>query len=191
MEDRTLKLTRAARAGDKQAFTELVAPLWPRLFRLCLRFVLDPGRAEDLAQEALTRAWLRLPQLREDAAFAPWLLQTAANLSKNDLRRRREDPVPEEALGADAAGEDASQGILRKEQRRVIEEAMRALPPTQRVAVELVLRDGLSYREAAAILGVPLGTLKTFVHRARERLKRSLAEESRAQGGTVRVAPHV
>ncbi|MDA8346695.1 MAG: sigma-70 family RNA polymerase sigma factor [Thermaerobacter sp.] len=182
------ELVARAAADDEQAFAELVQPDWPRLYRLCLRFVQDPGRAEDLAQEALARAWLRLPQLRDGVAFTPWLLQTAANLAKNELRRRREDPVPDEVFERAAGDGDVASGLLRGEQRRRIELALAGLPPMQRVAVELVLRDEISYREAAGILGVPLGTLKTLVHRGRARLRAELSEEpAQTRGGTAHV----
>ncbi len=184
----TPELVARARAGDEQAFADLVRPDWPRLYRLCLRFVQDPGRAEDLAQEALTRAWLRLPQLRDGAAFTPWLLQTAANLAKNELRRRREEPVPDQAFAYSAAEGDASSGLLLGEQRRRIEWALARLPAMQRVAVEFVLRDEIPYREAAGMLGVPVGTLKTLVHRGRARLRAALSDEpQRAKGGAVHV----
>lgn len=172
-----------AQGGDAQAFSDLAAANWPRLYRICLRFLQDPGRAEDLAQEALTRAWLRLGQLRQGDAFTPWLLQTAANLAKNELRRRREEPQPPEAFDRTADGEDAAAGMVRGEQRQRIDAALASLPAMQRVAIELVLRDELGYRAAAGILGVPLGTLKTLVHRGRARLQAALAGDATPRAG--------
>ncbi len=190
MTDDPRALVARARLGDQDAFAQLAQPDWPRLYRLCLRFVGDPGRAEDLAQEALTRAWLRLPQLRDDTAFTPWLLQMAANLAKNELRRRREEPWPEEGIELPAQGQEADGRLLLGEQRRRIDEALGRLPALQRVAVELVLRDELGYREAAGILGVPLGTLKTLVHRGRARLRAALSEEAdELRGGAVDAKP--
>ena len=187
MDARQAWLATQARAGDAGAFEELVRPLWPRAYRLALHFLEDPGLAEDIAQEAMTRAWLRLGQLREDAAFQGWLLRIVANLARNALGRRREMPVEHVPLaGACAPGPEA--GIAAAEQRERVLAALSALRPSERLAVELVLRDELSYREAAGILGVPTGSVKTLVHRARGKLQKALAaDRPNVEGGALHV----
>ncbi len=187
MDARQASLVARARGGDAGAFDELVRPLWPRAYSLALHFVQDPGTAEDVAQEALTRAWLRMGQLRDDAAFTGWLFRIVANLARNVRGRTRETPVervPEEQ----AEGPEPEAGIVAREQRARLMVALFALRPAERVAVELVLRDELSYREAAGILGIPTGSVKTLVHRARAKLQQVLAEDRpMVEGGALHV----
>ncbi len=191
MDARQAALVARARSGDGKAFEELVRPLWPRAYRLALHFLQDPGLSEDVAQEALTRAWLRMGQLRDDAAFAGWLLRIVANLARNALGRARETPVDRLPESADSAPAPES-GILERERRLRLLAAMRDLRPPERLAVELVLRDELTYREAARILGVPTGSVKTLVHRARAKLQRALAaDRPSVEGGALHVAGDV
>ncbi len=179
-------LVERAKQGDDQAFSALIEPLWPTLYRLCYRFVLDRGQAQDLAQDALTRAWLRLPQLRQNAQFASWLLAIATNLAKNHLCRRREVPVADLLADCPAVGTELDRGLLNQEYVVRLSAALATLPPMQRVAVQLVLQDGLPYRQAAAILDLPVGTVKTWVHRGRHRLKAQLtAAMPQAEGGVA------
>ncbi|MHB1980761.1 MAG: RNA polymerase sigma factor [Sulfobacillus sp.] len=180
------RLVERAKQGDDQAFSALIEPLWPALYRLCYRFVLDRGQAQDLAQDALTRAWLRLPQLRQDEQFASWLLAIATNLAKNQLCRHREVPVADLLADCPAVGTELDRGLLNQEYVIRLGAALATLPPMQRVAVQLVLQDGLPYRQAAAILDHPVGTVKTWVHRGRHRLKAQLtADLPKAEGGVV------
>jgi len=167
-------LVALARAGDARAFEELVRPLWPRAYRVALHFTGDAGLAEDLAQEAMTRAWLRLGQLRDPSAFTGWLLRIVANLARNALVRARETPLPD-VRGEECGPDDPDAGLVRQEQQRRLAAALAALRPPERLAVLLVLRDELGYREAAGVLGIPIGSVKTLVHRARAKLRQALA----------------
>ncbi len=191
MDARQAALVARARSGDAKAFEELVRPLWPRAYRLARHFLQDPGLSEDIAQEALTRAWLRMGQLRDEAAFAGWLLRIVANLARNALGRARETPV-EHLPESSAAAPAPEAGILEREQHARLVQALAALRPPERLAVELVLRDELTYREAAGILGIPTGSVKTLVHRARAKLQRVLAaDRPSVEGGALHVVGDV
>lgn len=185
LDARQVSLVARARAGDAQAFEELVRPLWPRAYRLALHFLQDPGLSEDIAQEAFVRAWMRMGQLRAEAAFSGWLLRIVANLARNALARARETPV-EQLPGLCTVVLDLESGIAAREQRARLAAALSALRPQERLAVELVLRDELSYREAADILGMPMGSVKTLVHRARAKLRQALAADRPNVEGGVR-----
>ncbi len=188
MDARQASLVARARQGDTAAFEALVQPLWPQAYRLALHFLQDPGLSEDVAQEALTRAWLRMSQLRDDAAFTGWLLRIVANLARNALGRARETPLAEVPEDRSKAADDPLSGIAQREQRQRLLAALAALRPSERLAVELVLRDELSYREAARILAVPTGSVKTLVHRARAKLQAALDEDRPSvEGGGLHV----
>lgn len=186
--ERQAALVARARGGDPGAFEALVRPLWPRLYHLALHFVHDPGLAEDVVQEALTRAWLHLGQLRDGSAFPPWLMRIVANQARNALGRVRETPVAELEHDAPDTVPEPGAGLLQREQRVRLEAALAALRPQERLAVELVLRDEIAYREAAGILGIPTGSVKTLVHRARAKLREALdRERADVEGGALHV----
>ena len=186
--ERQAALVARARGGDPRAFEELVRPLWQRAYHLALHFVCDPGLAEDVAQEALTRAWLHLGQLRDGAAFPPWLLRIVANQARNALGRARETPVAEFAHDMPDTDPGPGASLVQHEQRVRLEAALATLRPPERLAVELVLRDELAYREAAGILGIPTGSVKTLVHRGRAKLKKALDEDRPGlEGGALHV----
>ena len=143
---------RAAR-GDLAAFAVLVQEHQVRLRRFCRRLAADEG--DDIAQEAMVKAWKAIGQYRGDAAFSTWLQRIALRLF---LDRQRAAPVP-------APDEPVAHDEL--DRRIAIDRALAALPPRERAAAVLVFAEGHSHGEAAVLMAVPLGTLKTFVARAR------------------------
>lgn len=154
---------------------ELVA-LLPRLRRFARALTRNPHDADDLVQLALERALARADQLRPDAAAAGWLFGILRNAWLDELRarsRRAQIFAPEEAgqnvgdLGA------ATQADLLS-----VQNAMARLPDEQRLAVALVLVEGLSYKEAAHVMEVPIGTLTSRLARGREALQAMLGEQS-------------
>ncbi|MCB2102154.1 MAG: sigma-70 family RNA polymerase sigma factor [Rhodobacterales bacterium] len=165
----------AARSGDGQAFAALVAGLRDRVYRFVLRQVPRAEDAEDLTQETFLEAYRSLARFRGESRFSTWVLGIALNLARNHRSRRPEyryRMVSDEALGglADpAAGphEDSRTAAL----ARALDAGLAALPGDQREALTLVALDGLSYAEAAQVLDLPLGTVKTRVFRARAALK--------------------
>ena len=154
---------------------ELVA-LLPRLRRFARALTRNPHDADDLVQLALERALARADQLRPDAAAAGWLFGILRNAWLDELRarsRRAQIFAPEEAgqnVGDLAA---ATQADLLS-----VQDAMARLPDEQRLAVALVLVEGLSYKEAAHVMEVPIGTLTSRLARGREALQAMLGEQS-------------
>jgi RNA polymerase sigma-70 factor (ECF subfamily) len=169
-------LLQRARRGDAAAFADLCVPHQRRAFNLALRLCGSRELAADLCQEALLRAYTSLGRFRGDSAFGTWLLRIVHNLCIDAMRRRdrrpqsslEEEPVPP------TGGDDPEEELLRQERRRLLLAALRRLSPEFRAAV--VLRDvqGLSYDEAAAVAGVPVGTFKSRLHRARAELRELL-----------------
>lgn len=137
----------------------------------------DREEAKDVAQEALVRLWENRDKVPDEASAAAWLLRTAHNLCFDRLRMRttrRAADVEELDELAGPAGNAPDRDIDRRQMRRQIEEVLAGLSPRDRAA--LLMRDayGLSYDELAASLGVPLGTVKALLHRARERARAKL-----------------
>ena len=159
------ELARRAAGEELAAFAALVraheAPLRHYLRRLA------GDEADDLAQEALLASWRSIGQWRGDGSFAGWLRQIATRRFLD--RRRRAGPKQFEEL--DPALAAPADGI---DQRLAVNAALAALPPRERAGALLVYGEGYSHHEAAVILGMPLGTLKSIVARARRALVQQL-----------------
>ena len=155
------ELVRRAAGGDLAAFATLVRAHEAPLRRYLARLAGDEG--DDLAQEALLAAWRALGQWRGDGSFGGWLRTIATRRFLDHRRRRVIDtrPIGEIDLPAPCDGRD---------QRIAIDRALARLPDRERAAALLLFAEGYSHGEAAAILGLPLGTLKSIASRARAAL---------------------
>jgi RNA polymerase sigma-70 factor (ECF subfamily) len=157
-----------ARRGDRRAFARLVEAHQSRV-RLQLRRLTrgDAALADDLAQETFVQAWLHLAEFRGDARLATWLHRIALTRFLQHARRPR---LPVEWQGDDAPdpGHDPrpAEGLGRD-----VERALQALTEVQRLAVVHCFHLDLSHAEAAQVLGLPLGTLKSHLDRAKTRLR--------------------
>jgi RNA polymerase sigma-70 factor (ECF subfamily) len=146
----------------------------PRLRRFARALTRNPHDADDLVQLALERALARAHQLRPDAALAGWVFGILRHAWIDELRARarRERVFAPEESGQNVG--DAGQGA--QVERLSVHDAMARLPQDQCLAVALVLIEGLSYKEAAQVMGVPLGTLTSRLARGREALQAMLGE---------------
>lgn len=152
---------------------ETLVELLPRLRRFARALARDPHDADDLVQQALERALSRADQLRPGSSAASWLFGIVRHAFLDEARARsrrlRRESSPELAEEiADPA--TPAPGTLE------VQDAMAHLPEEQRSAVALVLIEGLSYREAAQAMGVPMGTLTSRLARGREALQRLLGD---------------
>jgi RNA polymerase sigma-70 factor (ECF subfamily) len=177
-------LVERARARDAAAFRALVDRHRDRAFGLALRITRSAPDAEEVAQDAFVRAWFALPEFRGESSFSTWLhrivarraLDRAATLAR---RRGREAPGEEAAAVADPSGRDAAEQARARRLERLIAE----LPESQRAAVTLFYHEGRSVEQVAATLGIPTGTVKTHLSRARAALRTEwLKQEQEDQG---------
>jgi RNA polymerase sigma-70 factor, ECF subfamily len=165
------------RAGDAQAFEELVASHQHRVFGVALRMLGSAAEAEEIAQEAFLRAHRSLPDFRGDAKLSTWLYAIVSRLCLNRLGSGDRKAVRhgEEVLLRVAdprAGPEA--GAERGELEAALHRAIAELSEERRVVVILRDLEGLSYEEIAAALGIELGTVRSRLHRARTDLKDKL-----------------
>ena len=171
-------LVGAARGGDLGAFEDLVRLYQGHVWRLALHLLHDPDLASDATQEAFVRAYRFLPRYRGDSRFSTWLFSIARNCALDEARkatRRRRianraeaEPLP--------AHRDVGVGVE-------VREAVASLPLDLREPVVMIDMFGISYKEVAAILKAPEGTIKSRVHRAREMLVQSLSPRSGEDAG--------
>jgi RNA polymerase sigma-70 factor (ECF subfamily) len=183
-------LIRSARAGDQDAFAELVAIHADRVRGALRRFGLDASEADEVAQEVFLRAWRGLARFEERAQFSTWLYRIAFNEAHRRHSRRalpraeagpdREDPIialPESpALGPEAQ-------TLSHEFEQILDRALGQLPADWRDAVVLRDIEGLSTEEAAGIMGVRQAAFKSRLHRGRMRLRALLEPYVRPEEG--------
>jgi RNA polymerase sigma-70 factor, ECF subfamily len=174
-------LAARARDGDRRAVATLAERHAPAVRRIASYLLPDPHDAEDAAQEALAKLCGRIGQFRGESQFSTWLYSLAANTCRDlALRQRRRRHQPLE-LVAEPAGRDEPQALaLQRDERRRLAERMAALSGDQRQV--MVMKDvlSLSYEEIAAVLDMPVGTVKCHAHRGRARMRRAMGGEERA-----------
>jgi RNA polymerase sigma-70 factor (ECF subfamily) len=154
----------------------------PRLQRLVVRLAGDADLAEDLTQEVGLRAFQAFPGFRGEADAYSWLYRIAINVVNRYRERRRPTLVPletpeVEGLAADRAGCPEAV-LLRDDLRASVWAALDRLPDELRTILILQVYEGLKYRELALVLGIPIGTVKSRLHHAMQRLKEELIESA-------------
>ena len=170
-------LLRRLKAGEAQAFEELVRTHQHRVFAVALRMLGNAAEAEEVAQEVFLRAHRALGEFRGDAKLSTWLFAIASRLSltrlaaaERSLIRQGEESVAR--LPHDAGGPDAL--LEQSELDAALHRAIAELPDERRIVVVLRDLEGLSYEEIAAALELPTGTVRSRLHRARLDLKDKL-----------------
>jgi len=164
-----------ARAGDLGAFEELVRSFQADVFRFACHLTRDRSIAEDVTQEAFIRAFRFLHTFRGDCRFSSWLLRITRNCGMDALRARSHRAEREQG-GAPPTGQ--TDPVARAE----LEAALASVSEEHREPFMLIEVFGLSYREAADVLQLPVGTVKSRMHRARRALCDALAVEEDARG---------
>jgi RNA polymerase sigma-70 factor (ECF subfamily) len=190
------------RKGDSAAFDCLVSAHAPRVFNLAYRMLGSRQDAEDAAQEAFLRAYSSLGKFRQGAKFSTWLHRITVNVCLDELKRRGSRPQPfsslqdeqrgnpaepTEILCPAGSGQDPAEIAVRRAEQEEIEQALFSLPAHQRAVVVMCDIEGLTYEEAAEALNTGVGTVKSRLHRARERLRQLLAPKgNRGLSGEVK-----
>ena len=172
------ELVRRVGQGDPAASQALVARKLPRILALAQRMLGDAAEAEDVAQEAMLRAWRQAPKWRPgQARFDTWLHRVALNLCYDRLRRRREIPTdappdrPDEGPGPD-------RGLWAAETGARVTAALKRLPDRQREAIVLCHYQELSNIEAAALMAISVEALESLLSRGRRALRQALSDMS-------------
>ena len=174
-------------AGDQDAFARLVQAYQKPVYNLCLRMVSNPTDAEDLAQEAFVKAWKGLRFYKHEAAFSTWLYRLTSNVCIDFLRRQKktvsltvEEDAPE--LEVPDAAPLPEEQVLNKEKQQAVAAAMAQLEEEYRLALTLRVVDDLTYEQIAEVLDIKVGTVKSRIARARERMRKMLLENGNIFG---------
>jgi RNA polymerase sigma-70 factor (ECF subfamily) len=180
------ELVSFARAGDREAFRAIMTRCNQRLFRVARAVVRDEAEAEDVLQEAYTRAFAAIGDFRGEAGVATWLTRIVLNEAHGRLRRRKPTVDLDALEAAEAEGGqvlnfpnmaksgDPEADAARAQIRRLLERAVDELPEPFRLVFILREVEELSVEETARHLGLRIETVKTRLHRARRRLREAL-----------------
>ena len=181
-------VVRLAQEGRERAFRELVRRYERPVFSLIYRMVRDRETSEDLAQETFVKILNHIDKYSPEFKFSSWIFKIANNVAIDHLRRKTLDTVsidgsPHARTAAESAAssleiaaeqESALDELEARELGTAIERAVATLRPMYRACILLRHVEGRSYEEIASTLDLPLGTVKTYIHRARHELRRAL-----------------
>lgn len=171
------EVIRRARAGDAAAFRRVAEAYERVLYRIAWRMTFDAEEARDLCQDILLRVYRNLDRYDPERPFEPWLYRVATNVCLNWRKRpRRPEAVGGAAeldLRAPAARVEEAPGDAEQLRR-----ALQELPDDYRLVLALRYEEGHSYDRIAELTGQPLGTVKTWIFRAKEKLKTALGEKN-------------
>ena len=181
-------VVRLAQEGRERAFRELVRRYERPVFSLIYRMVRDRETSEDLAQETFVKILNHIDKYSPEFKFSSWIFKIANNVAIDHLRRKTLDTVsidgsPHARTAAESAAssldlaaqqESALDELEARELGTAIERAVAGLRPMYRACIMLRHVEGRSYEEIASTLDLPLGTVKTYIHRARHELRRAL-----------------
>lgn len=188
------ELVAAAQAGDRAAFEALVRRFRPRIYALALHLSGSASDADDIAQEAFVQAYRRLHQFEGRSHFFTWLYRITVRRAIDAERERKrggaslEDARVEVALRVDAH-DNPSLAIELRQTYAALLGALDSLSPSLKSAVVLTALQGLSYQEAAVVLGTTEGAIAVRIHEARKLLRAHLKQSSTARAKRARVPP--
>lgn len=171
--------------GDQNAFAEIVELYQDKLYRICYRMLGNKHEAEDIAQEAFVRAFINIHTFDTNRKFSTWLYRIGTNLCIDRIRKKK----PDYYLDADVAGtqglnmysqiaskeELPEQEVLKMEMQDRVQYEISRLPDKYRAVIVLKYMEDLPLQEISDILEMPLGTVKTRIHRGREALRKQLS----------------
>ena len=175
-------LVRRSQSGDREAFSELVRRHQHLVYNVSYRFMRDTAQAEDMAQEAFLKAYRLLHGFRGDCSFTTWMYRVTSSVCLTELGRRKrrgEVEMPHETGDNLATTEHSPEETDLKEQ---IRKCVTYLSGRYATNITLYYLNGSSYDEIAQVMDVPLGTLKTWMFRARKQLRRIVEREVFSNG---------
>ncbi|MGG3102023.1 RNA polymerase sigma factor SigW [Bacillus velezensis] len=186
MENLIKKRIKQVKKGDQNAFAEIVDLYKDKIYQLCYRMLGNVHEAEDIAQEAFIRAYVNIDIFDINRKFSTWLYRIATNLTIDRIRKKK----PDYYLDAEVAGAEgltmysqiAADGVLPEdavlslELSDTIQKKILKLPDKYRTVIVLKYIDELSLIEIGEILNIPVGTVKTRIHRGREALRKQLRD---------------
>jgi len=183
------QLIQQALAGDEQAFGKLRQKYQHAIYNLISRMIRDRQEVEDLTQEAFIKAFTSLESFNDEYAFSTWLYKIATNNCIDHIRRKKlktfsiDKPLPSKdgdyAFELPDTSFEPDRELIDTQRKAILKKAIASLPPKYRKVIELRHVEEREYQDIAKILGLPLGTVKAHIFRARELLYKYLRDKMR------------
>jgi len=174
VQESDLDLVTRTKKGEITAFDELVRRNERVVYNLSYRFMRDPNLAEDMAQEAFLKAFRLLKGFRGDCSFSTWLYRVTCSVCLTELNRRKKrnevELVPSHA-------DRATSSLDYNDTHEIVRRCVTKLPERYASIVTMYYLEEISYEEIADTMNIPMGTLKTWMHRARHQLKKIVEKE--------------
>jgi RNA polymerase sigma-70 factor (ECF subfamily) len=169
------ELVRKALAGDERAFRKVLESHYTLIYSVVRGVAGQHGETDDIVQEVFIKIFRALGDFRGDSRLSTWIYRIARNEALNAIDRRRPQVIPiEDCEELPASGESPETSYRQRVSRERLERLMERLDEKQRVAIELRYIGDKSYEEIAEIMDIPLGTVKTYIYRAKRSLKRMM-----------------
>ncbi|QQG36942.1 MAG: sigma-70 family RNA polymerase sigma factor [Micavibrio aeruginosavorus] len=178
MEDTDEGLMKRVQKGDHQAFSLLVRRHSERFYALSWRLLGNEAEAEDVVQDAFIKLWAQPALFRVDAGvrFTTWFYRVVSNMATDRLRGRKRWASPEAMDILPDPGKGADQALAERQTQALIEKAIHALPERQKLALTLCFYEGLSVREAGAVMEAGEKAVESLLMRAKAGLREELAK---------------
>lgn len=184
MDSKIKQKIKQVKKGDQAAFEEIVVFYQDKVFQICFRMIGNRHEAEDLAQEAFIRAYINIHSYDDKRKFSTWLFRIATNVTIDRIRKKKPDYFLDAEVkgteGLDMYSQLAKEQPLPEEEveslelRSYIQQQIMSLPVKYRSVIALRFVDELSLAEISEVLDIPIGTVKTRIHRGREALRKKL-----------------
>ena len=149
------------------------------MYNLSLRFMRNPSLAEDMAQEAFLKAYQKIGKFRRESQFSTWLYRIACNVCLSELQKRKRRGELSLAYRPEPSDPSVAASLPQAEEAELIRKCVAKLPRRYAEAITLFYLQECSYEEVAEIMEIPIGTLKTWLHRARKQLRGIVQRELR------------
>ena len=175
------KLIEQVLTGDQDAFAQLMEPYEDKVYNLCLRMCSDREEAKDLTQEAFIKVWRGLKFYKHEAAFSTWLYRLTGNVCIDFLRQKKRKaaisltaPEEEDQIDVLDPAPQPEEVVLQRQRKEAVADAMAELEDEFRLVLTLRVVQERSYEEIAEIMDLKVGTVKSRLARAREKLRKIL-----------------
>ena len=194
-QDADLQMVRLVQRGNRQAFNLLVKKYQYKVAGIAQRFASNPADVQDISQESFIKAYRAMESFRGESAFYTWLYRITVNTAKNFVVKNAGRGISVDVDTPDIEAYDGSERLHQGDNpenilestdvKRVIKEALQALPDDLRQAITLREIDDMSYDEIADVMGCPVGTVKSRISRAREIINKKLTDSGERLKGNA------
>lgn len=165
-------------SGNQDAFAELVSRYKNLVYSVILRMVNDHEEANDLAQEVFIKVYKNLDKYSPEYKFSTWIMRITTNLVIDFRRKKKQETISMDDMEYEPASLETPEGsYIKKEQKNLVNLAIKSLPDMYRIPIVLYHQQGLSYQEIGDIIGEPLSKVKNRIFRGRKMLKENLMKE--------------